>query len=331
MRIAVLGDGGWGTTLALLLARKGPGVMLWSPFSEAVEEMRGLRENRRYLPGVPLPSELALTSDPTTALDEATWAVVAIPSRYLRATLGRFDRGRLMGMKIVSAIKGMETDTRLRASQVIHEVTGATQLAVLAGPNVANEVVRGDPTLAVAAAPDVQLAEQAREMFMTEQFRIYTSTDLVGVELGGVLKNVMAIAAGISDGLGYGANAKAALVTRALVEMTRLGEALGGQQSTFFGLSGLGDLVTTCFNQKSRNRRAGEALAQGQSVAEVEQTIGGVVEGFSTAKAVYELAQARRVEMPIATEVARVLYEGKHPKQALRDLMLRPVGTELQG
>jgi glycerol-3-phosphate dehydrogenase (NAD(P)+) len=321
---AILGDGAWGTAVALLLAQNPEHrVTLWSAREESGRLLRERRENVRLLPGVPIPPSVALTTDVGEAVAGADLWVSAIPTVYLRATLARVAPD-LGGRKpVLSLAKGLEVETFRRPTEIVREVLGADEVAVLSGPSHAEEVSRGMPTSVVAASGDLELARWVQQRFNTDRFRVYTSLDVLGVELAGALKNVIGIAAGASDGLGFGDNAKSALMTRGLVEMARFGVALGAEHQTFFGLAGLGDLVTTCVSRHGRNRLVGERLGRGEKVADVLASMTMVAEGVYTAKSVYERAGRMGIEMPIATEVYRVLYEGKPPRAAVSDLMQR--------
>ena len=322
--VTVIGDGGWGTCLAVHLANRGHEVTLWGAFPQYVSEMQRKRENPKFLPGVPFPNSLVLTGRIEQALAKAEMIVIAVPSQYLKRVFqqhlrsGPWDRAL-----VISVVKGIDPDSLQRMSQVIRAAAPIPQLVVLSGPSISYEVARGVPTTVVASAEDETLAKKAQELFSTERFRVYTSTDLIGVELGGSLKNVIAIACGAADGLGFGTNTKAALTTRGLAEMARLGVAMGAKTETFFGLSGLGDLVTTCFSAHSRNRQVGEKLGKGATVIEITAGMEQVAEGMPTAKSAYALSKKYSVEMPITAEVYRVLYEGKSPIDAVHDLMLR--------
>ncbi|MBI3333659.1 MAG: NAD(P)-dependent glycerol-3-phosphate dehydrogenase [Candidatus Omnitrophica bacterium] len=322
-RVTVLGDGGWGTCLAILLAGQGNRVTLWGAFADYVAQVRRSRENLKFLPGVAIPDGVALTSELAEALAGPEAVVVAVPSQYLRQVLQRAAADSWGRAQVISVVKGIEPDTLLRMSQLIRALVPAKRLAVLSGPSISYEVARGIPTTVVAASEDPALAREVQALFSTERFRVYTSTDVVGVELGGALKNVIAIACGAADGLGFGTNTKAALMTRGLVEMARLGAAMGAKGETFSGLSGLGDLITTCFSPHSRNRRVGEEVGKGRPMAEVTQGMAQVAEGVTTARSAQALARKHRVDMPIAAAVVQVLYEGKSPKEAVRELMLR--------
>ena len=327
-RVSVLGDGGWGTCLAVLLSAQGHRVTLWGAFADYVGEMRHSRENKKFLPGVKLPPELNLTADLVESWDGCEVLVVAVPSQYLRPVLKRCSAGPWAKVLTVSVVKGIDPESLQRMSELIRESVPAKRLAVLSGPTISYEVARGMPTTAVAASEDLAAARETQELFTTERFRVYTSGDVTGVELGGSLKNVIAIASGAADGLGMGTNTKAALVTRGLAEISRLGVAMGAQEKTFSGLSGLGDLITTCFSAQSRNRHVGEEIGRGKSLAEVTGGMVQVAEGVTTAKSGYELSKKYRVEMPITTAVYQTLYEGRPARETVRDLMLRPSKAE---
>lgn len=320
-RVTVLGDGGWGTCLAVGLAGQGLPVTLWGAFPDYVREMARSRQNPKFLPGIPLPESLRLTADAAEAVGLAEVVVVAVPSPYLRQTLTRVVAPTRA--VVVSVVKGLEPKTLLRMSEVIAQVWHTPDVVVVSGPSIAYEVARGVPTTVVAAAANASSAATVQRLFSTERFRVYRSADVLGVELGGALKNIIAIAAGIADGLGFGANTKSALLARGLAEMTRLGVAMGAQRETFAGVSGVGDLATTCFSEHSRNRRLGEAIAKGKTLQDIQGATEQVAEGAVAVQSAVTLAARHHVEMPITQEVARVLYEGKSPQQAVRDLMLR--------
>jgi glycerol-3-phosphate dehydrogenase (NAD(P)+) len=329
---AILGDGAWGTAIALLLAQDPRHhVRLWSARPENGRLLQERRENVRLLPGLPIPEAIELTMDVTRACAGADLWVAAIPTVYLRRTLSPhagqlrplLSAGPHGGVPVLSLAKGLEMETFRRPTEVVAEVLGARRLAVLSGPSHAEEVSRGLPTSVVAASDDPELAQWVQGRFATDRFRVYTNLDPVGVELGGALKNVIGIAAGISDGLGLGDNAKAALLTRGLVEMTRFGVALGAEPQTFTGLAGLGDLFTTCVSPHGRNRHVGERLARGESWTDIQASMNMVAEGAYTARSVHERAMRMGIDMPITAEVYRVLYEGKDPRSAVNDLMMR--------
>ena len=327
--IAVLGAGSWGTTLAILLARNGHGVVLWGRDREQVAVMAGERRNRRYLPEHEFPHGLQVTASLDEAAAGARLALVVVPSSGFQSVCASLaSRGAdLTGM--FWATKGFDPGSGRLLHEVAEETSaGNLPTAVLSGPTFANEIARGLPAAVSCASTHAGFAEQVAELFRNEWFRVYTSTDMVGVEIGGAVKNVLAIAAGIADGLGFGANTRAALITRGLREIVRLGTAMGGQPESFMGLAGLGDLVLTCTDDQSRNRRFGLALADGLSVAAAEQSVGQVVEGVGAAREVMRQARRIGVEMPIAEQVNRVLHEGAAPAQAVHALLARPPGTE---
>lgn len=326
--ITVLGDGGWGTTLGIHLARKNYRVTIWGAFPDYVARMKKTRLNPKFLPGVKIPASIILTSDLKQAVASADLIVLAIPSQYAAAVLKKLKSRRPSGKIFLSVIKGIDTDSLLRMSELIYKALGRVPLAVLSGPTIASEVAHGIPTTAVIASSNQAIARQLQTIFNSKTFRIYTNGDLIGVELGGSIKNVIAVACGVCDGLGYGTNAKAAILTRGLAEMARLGKALGAKPQTLTGLTGLGDLATTCFNPASRNRSVGEALGRGQSVKKVLSRMDMVAEGVATVKAVYKLSQKYKVSMPISTEVYNIIYKGKSPQKAVSDLMQRELKSE---
>lgn len=325
----VLGSGAMGIACAQLLSEHpGQRVKLWGRDVAHIAELMATRENSRLLPGIKIASGIELTADIEVAVAGADLLVVAIPSAYLRETLTRLAPQIPQGLSVVSVVKGMENATLYRPSQIISEVLGLDSVAVLAGPSHSEEICRRLPASVVVASANQTLAKRVQELFTTDRFRVYTNRDLIGVELAGALKNVVAIAAGISDGLGFGDNAKAALVTRALVEMTRLGVLCGADASTFSGLAGLGDLITTCMSPYGRNRQVGERLGRGETLPEILQSMHAVAEGVPTSRSIYEFARQRGVDMPISSEVYRVLFEAKSPREATTDLMIRPPRDE---
>ncbi|MEJ2513906.1 MAG: NAD(P)-dependent glycerol-3-phosphate dehydrogenase [Gammaproteobacteria bacterium] len=327
--IAVLGAGSWGTALAIQFARTGHRTLLWGLPQDHLDRLQDDRENQHYLPGAPFPDALEVEPDLDRALAEAPLVVVAVPSHAFREVLGRIRALLRPDAHIAWATKGFELSTGKLPHQVAREVLGPhTPLAVLSGPTFAREVGMGLPTAMTVAAADEAYARRLAECVSGESFRAYTSSDIVGVEVGGAVKNVLAIGAGISDGLGFGANTRVALITRGLVEMTRLGVALGAQPATFMGLAGMGDLVLTCTDDQSRNRRMGLALARGKTVEEAEKEIRQVVEGVLAAEAVHRVAAAADVEMPICEQIYRILYEGAEPKAAVAALMARDLKSE---
>ncbi|MBM3980631.1 MAG: NAD(P)-dependent glycerol-3-phosphate dehydrogenase [Planctomycetes bacterium] len=319
---AVLGSGGWGTAVAVLLAQNPAHcVRLWSAHAGRAAELSQTRENARLLPGVKLPDSLEITASEADAVAAADCWITAVPTTYLRATLSRFVLVRAADAPVVSLTKGLEIATFRRPTEIIGELLKTDNVAVLSGPSHAEEVARGMPTSVVAAA-EGGLAVRVQQWFGTDRFRVYTNGDLVGVELAGALKNVIGIAAGVCDGLGFGDNAKAALLTRGLVEMTRFGVAHGAEPATFHGLAGTGDLITTCFSPHGRNRRVGYRLGSGEPLADV---LSGpqIAEGVFTSKSVHERAARSGIDAPIMTAVYQMLHEGKPPRAAVQDLMTR--------
>lgn len=323
--IVVLGDGGWGTTVAILLAGKGYEVTLWGAFPEHINILARERVNKKFLPGVKLPDSVRFEHDIQKLPGDALY-VVAVPSKYLRKTMSLF-KGKITG-RVVSLTKGIETDTLLRPSQILGEVLGSVDIAVLSGPTVSFEVARNMPATAIAASENEAFAKEIQNIFTSTTFRAYTSEDVLGVELGGALKNVIAIAAGISDGMGFGVNTKAAILTRGLAEIVRLGAAMGAEKTTFFGLSGLGDLATTCMSAHSRNRQVGERIGKGEKLKSVLGQTEMVAEGITTTKSAYSLSGKLKMEMPITEKIYEVIYNGKDPGQAVRELMGRSLKAE---
>lgn len=314
--------------MAVLLHGNGHAVTLWGRLAAEVEPILATRENKLLLPGVKIPTAIGVTLDEAAALRGAELVVLAVPSHGMRAICRQLQAHLPAGAMLVHVAKGIEVDTDKRMSEVIGEVLGARPVAVLSGPSHAEEVGRGVPTAVVVAGANAALVQQA---FMNERFRIYTHDDVVGVELGGALKNVIALAAGVCDGIGFGDNTKAALCTRGLAEMARLGVAAGARPETCFGLSGVGDLIVTAFSQHSRNRRFGERLGRGETAEQILASTPTVAEGVRTAKSAWQLARRLGVEVPITGEVYAALYEGKSPRQAVRDLMGREAKAEFDG
>ena len=331
MNITVLGDGGWGTTLAILLFNKGYHLTLWSAFKDYAQYLDKKRENIKFLPGIKIPKRIEITSDLEKSLSNKEIIILAIPSIYLRNILKEVKKYKINSLIFVSAVKGIEQKTLLRMSEVIKEELGEIKLGVLSGPTIACEVARGIPTTCVVASNDEKIAKLLQDVFITERFRVYTNSDVVGVELGGSLKNVIAIACGISDGLGFGTNTKAALLTRGLAEISRLGQAMGADARTFAGISGLGDLVTTCMSPFSRNRWVGEEIGRGKKLKEVLKKMAMVAEGIFTTDSAYRLSLKYKVEMPITKEVYLVLYKNKPAFRAVDDLMKRKRKGEITG
>jgi glycerol-3-phosphate dehydrogenase (NAD(P)+) len=319
--IAVLGDGGWGTAMALHAVGLGHRVRLWGAFPEYVKLLARRRENVKFLPGIPLPKALRLSVDLREALSGADLAIIAIPSQHLRSVMRRVRPALAPRTPVLSLSKGLEAGTQQRMSQVILSELRDAPLAVLSGPNIAREIASRQPAMGVIAAREPRLAARLQRQLTSDRFRLYTSTDVTGVELGGALKNPIAIAAGISDGLGFGANAKAALVTRGVVEMARLGVAMGGREETFWGLTGLGDLVTTCL--AGRNHWLGEQLAQGRKLRAILGSTPMVIEGVETSRAAVAWAARHRIDIPIIEQVHAILFKRRPPRMALSSLMRR--------
>ena len=325
MKVAVIGAGAWGTALALVLARKQHELVLWGHDPEHLRQMEKEARNERYLPGVDLPKAFRYETDLRKAVSQGELTLVAVPSKVLRGLMQELSG---TARKIVSVTKGIEYETGLTMSGVVRQCAAGADVAALSGPTFAAEVARGIPSAIVAASERLEFSAEVQELFHSPVFRVYTSSDIVGVELGGALKNVIAIAAGVGDGLGFGDNSKAALVTRALAEMRRLGVACGAQAETFSGLSGLGDLVATCFSKLSRNRNFGERIGRGEKPAEVLAGMTAVAEGYPTARSAWQLARKKGADTPIIDEVYAMLYEGKDLKQAVHDLTTRESKSE---
>ncbi|MFO7534291.1 MAG: NAD(P)H-dependent glycerol-3-phosphate dehydrogenase [Kiritimatiellia bacterium] len=329
MKAVVIGDGGWGTALAMVLRGKGHEVALWGPFPDYMARMRETRLNPLYLPGVELPSGLACLADPAEAAAGADLVVLAVPTKFYRSVIDRFRGLIAPGALLVSVAKGFDPETGARMSDVAEAVLGAGPVVALSGPSHAEEVARRAPTCVVAACRDHDLAVRAQEAFIGTRFRVYTSSDVVGVEMGGALKNVIALAVGLCDGLGFGDNSRAALITRGLAEMTRLGVAYGAQAGTFAGLSGIGDLIVTCTSKLSRNRSVGERLGRGETLEQVTDSMKQVAEGVTNCLTARELALKKGIEAPIVNEVHAILYEGRKPEEVLDLFMARIAKPEI--
>ena len=323
MKIAVIGSGGWGTAVSLLLAGKGYDVYLWSWIQEETDRLNRDRENREFLPGVTFPKNIICSHDMRECVNDAKLIVTAVPSPATRTTAKQLSQFVTNGQKLVNISKGLEEKTLMRLSEVYAQEIPQARIAVMSGPSHAEEVSRKLPTTNVVASNDKKLAAEIQSIFMDETFRVYTDTDVIGLELGGSLKNVIALCAGISDGLGYGDNTKAALITRGLAEISRLGIAMCAEEKTFMGLSGMGDLIVTCTSMHSRNRRAGILLGKGKSLRETLDEVRMVVEGVNTAAAAYELSRKYNVEMPIVEEANNILYNGASAREAVGRLMTR--------
>ena len=348
MDISVIGDGGWGTTLAILLHNRGNSVSLWGVFPDYVAYLKQKRINIRFLPGIKIPRALEITTDLKKSIELKDLIILAVPSQYIRQVLKRIKDYHILNKTVfLSVAKGLEVSTLLRMSQVIQEELCTintnranhqterlvktfykARLAVLSGPTIAHEAARGIPTTAVVASSSRNLRMFITDLFDSNRFRIYTNEDVIGVEMGGSLKNIIAIACGISDGLGFGANTKAALLSRGLAEISRLGIKMGAKAATFSGISGLGDLVTTCISPFSRNRYLGEQIGKGKVPKQVANKMKAVAEGVPTVQVAYRLAVKYKVDMPITKEVYSVLYRNKNPRKAVKDLMTRSLKEE---
>ena len=328
--ISLIGAGSMGTAIAILLSKIGHAVKVWSPFIEEVEMLNTKREHLQRLPGVKVPDNVEFTTDVEEALKDSDIAVLAVPSQTTRQNAKSISKFIKENQIVVTCSKGIEESTCLVLSDVIKQEIPQSRIVVLSGPSHAEEIARDVPTAVVAASEDIDAAEFIQDVFMTPMFRVYTNQDIVGVELGGALKNVIALCAGISDGLGFGDNTKAALMTRGIAEIARLGKAMGAKAETFSGLTGIGDLIVTCTSMHSRNRRAGILLGQGKNLQEALDEVKMVVEGVATTKPAYELGQKYGVSMPITTEAYNVIFNGKNPKQAVVDLMTRDKKNELE-
>ncbi|HMO51387.1 MAG TPA: NAD(P)H-dependent glycerol-3-phosphate dehydrogenase [Kiritimatiellia bacterium] len=326
--ITIIGDGGWGTALGIILHGNGHKVTLWGPDAAYLEEVRTTGENRKFLPGLALPPGLQWTADEATALNGADGMVIAVPSRYYAATLQRFAPHLPSRYRAVSVSKGFDPATHQRLSALAAATWNHAGLAALSGPSHAEEAARGVPTAVTVASTDNEEAVFWQDAFNNRTFRVYTTDDIIGVETGGALKNVIAIAAGMCDGLGYGDNTKAALMTRGLAEIARLGVRLGAQPATFSGLSGIGDLMVTGMSRHSRNRGVGERIGRGESIDAILGGMVQVAEGVWTARAACQLADELGLELPITREVHAILYEGKNPREAVQSLMSRPPKPE---
>lgn len=334
-RAAVIGTTSWGTTLALLLARQGADTLLWSRTEETAQRMNDAGENLDRLPGFPFPDNLHVTPYMTQAVSDADVIVVCVPSPTFRQNLQWLREGKpAPDAAIVSATKGLDRADGSRMSEVFAQEMGQDalkQYGVISGPNLSHEVAAGLPSSAVVASATEEMAERVQQALTSSVFRVYTSTDVAGVELGGTLKNIVAIGAGMIDGMEFGDNAKAAFISRAIAEITRLGIAAGAQPLTFSGLAGVGDLVATCYSRLSRNRYVGEELGRGRNIAQIIEELNEVCEGYNTTPAAVRLAERLNVETPITLETHRVLHEGLNPREAIQSLMGRPATTEYPG
>jgi len=329
--LTLIGAGSWGTALAAHLGQSGRDVTLWARRPEAADRFRATRRNERYLPGIDLPESVTVTADLTAAADASDVWALAVPSQSLRSVAKRLRPHIRPDLTVVSLAKGIENHTLQTMSQILTQVLDpfpAERIGVLYGPSHAEEVAEGRPTTVVAAARDESTAARIQDVFMTDRLRVYVNTDVIGVEIAGSAKNVLAIAAGIGDGVGYGDNAKAALITRGIAEIRRLGLAMGANPQTFSGLAGIGDLIVTCTSAHSRNRRLGEEIGKGRSLDEVIDEMDMVAEGVRTTQSIHDLAQRHAVEMPITEAVYAILFEGENPEQWVEELMTRSAKRE---
>ncbi|MFY4775967.1 NAD(P)H-dependent glycerol-3-phosphate dehydrogenase [Metabacillus sp. RGM 3146] len=332
-RIAVLGAGSWGTALSIVLADNKHEVRLWGHRKELINELNQTRRNHKYLPDIQLPAGITGYSSLLEALEGVSTVILAVPAKAVREVLGETAKLKKNPLTIVHVSKGIEPDSLKRISEIIEEevpVDLLKDVVVLSGPSHAEEVSLRQPTTVTSASKSMEAAEYVQDLFMNQHFRVYTNPDIVGVEIGGALKNIIALAAGITDGLGYGDNAKAALITRGLAEIARVGSGMGANPLTFSGLAGIGDLIVTCTSVHSRNWRAGNMLGKGDQLEEVLEKMGMVVEGVRTTKAAYQLSQKYNVKMPITVALYDVLFNGKSPKEAVDSLMSRVKTNEME-
>ena len=329
-KIAVLGAGSWGTALAVTLSNKGHWVSMWDINQEHIKELSENRRNARYLPEVPFGDRLSMALEAEEAIKDADVVLFSAPAQHFRSALDLAIPYLKPEMTLVNVAKGIEQKTLLRLSQIAREKLPEARYVALSGPSHAEEVGKAMPTTVVTAAEDMKLAEYVQDIFFTENFRVYTNADVAGVEFGGALKNIIALGAGISDGMGFGDDAKAAMMTRGMTEMSRLGVALGAKETTFAGLTGMGDLIVTCTSMHSRNRRCGILIGQGMAPAQATKEVGMVVEGMFTTEAAYELSQKAKVEMPITEAIYRVINGSLDAREAVRGLMTRSRKNEME-
>ena len=331
MKISVLGAGGWGTTLAILLHYNGHNVTLWDFKKSHAKELNKKRTNADYLPGIKIPKEIIITSDLEESSDSKNLIVMAVPSQFLRSVVKKLNHHHIKDAILVSVSKGIEKNTLMTMSHMLKDVfpdISENQIGVISGPSHAEEVSKRVPTAVVAACVEIETSKTIQAAFMTSYFRVYASTDILGVELGGAFKNIIAIGAGIIDGAGFGDNTKAAIMTRGVAEISRLGLAMGAQPETFAGLSGMGDLIVTCMSRHSRNRFVGEQIGKGKKLKQILNSMEQVAEGVETTRSAKQLAEKIQIETPITNEVYKILYEDKDPVKATTDLMTRDMKTE---
>ena len=329
-KICVLGAGSWGSALALSLAKKGYNVMMWTLSQEQADKINKTKENIDYLPGILFPNNIEITTNIEKAISDSKLVVLAVPSQAIRNVCKQIKEFINPNQILVDVAKGLEKGTGLRLSQVCEEELPNNPYVVLSGPSHAEEVAKDIPTTLVVASEDLKVAQEVQDIFMSPKLRVYTNPDLIGVELGGALKNIIAFGAGICDGLGYGDNTKAALMTRGIREIARLGVALGADSNTFSGLSGIGDLIVTCTSMHSRNRRAGILIGQGKSVDETLKEVKMVVEGITATEVAYEVSKKMNIEMPITSAIYSVLYDGKNANEVVANLMMRSKKHEIE-
>lgn len=322
-KVSFIGGGSFGTALAIMLANKGVESVIWDRFDDVVSEINNERTNKRYLPLVKLPDGIKASTNLSEVVVNSKYLVLAVPSHVIRSACKQIKPYLKSDTIIINIAKGIEEHTDIRLSQVIKEELPQNPVVILSGPSHAEEVALGIPTTVVMASEQMEYAEMARDVFMCNVFRIYTNSDLIGIEIGGAVKNIIALAAGVSDGIGFGDNTKAALMTRGMSEIIKIGTKLGGRIETFYGLTGMGDLIVTCTSMHSRNRRTGIQIGQGKSMDEACANVGMVVEGVKACKAFYEFKEKLGVEMPITDMLYKVLFEGKDPRSTVADLMLR--------
>ncbi|NBG88530.1 NAD(P)H-dependent glycerol-3-phosphate dehydrogenase [Isachenkonia alkalipeptolytica] len=330
LSVAVIGAGSWGSALSIVLNSNGHNVDLWMRSPEQLQEIKTTGINQKYLKDVTIPGAIKLSNELKTAIEGKEVVLLSVPTQSVREILRKIKPFLTKDQIVINVAKGLEVHSKLRISEIIHQELGAQPCAVVSGPSHAEEASRGMPTTVVSTSKEKKWAEFVQDLFSNEYFRVYTNPDIVGVELGGSLKNVIAFGAGISDGLGYGDNAKAALMTRGIREIARLGEAMGAEISTFSGLSGIGDLIVTCTSMHSRNRRAGILIGQGKSFEETLEEVGMVVEGIKTTESAYELSKFYNIEMPITEQIYNVIYKGVAPKEAVVQLMSRRMKNEME-
>jgi len=327
--VAIIGAGSMGTAMAILLSKNGNNVRLWSPMKDEISMLKTNKEHITRLPGVKIPESVVFTTDIEIAVKDCEVIVLAVPSQTTRQNCRTLSNIISKDTVVVTCSKGIEDGTCKLLSEIMQDELPKNDIAVISGPSHAEEIARDIPTTVVAASVKIKVAKFLQDLFMTSNFRVYTNTDVVGVELGGALKNIIALCAGISDGLGFGDNTKAALMTRGIAEISRLGVAMGGKADTFSGLTGVGDLIVTCTSMHSRNRRAGILIGQGKSVQQALEEVNMVVEGVATTKPAYDLARKLGISMPITSEAYSILFEGKDPRHAVVDLMSRDKKTEM--